>query len=332
MPRVMDAMKISRRKFLNVAASALALPATSRMARAQAYPTRAIKLVVAFPAGGPADTMGRLVGQALSAKIGQPVVIENIGGAGGTIALRTVASASPDGYTLLVNSGGPLCTASVMYKLDYDPLKTFVPVGTFAADSGVLVSGPALSVKSLAEFIAHARANPGKLYSGASIGTNQHLMAEVFKARARLDIPHIPYRGGAPAIADLLGGQIHMLVNNKSVLLALILDKKVTPLAVTSTTRWPELPDVPTLVESGIAGVPAGITYAIFAPMHTPQAVIDRLNSAINDGMNAPELRATAAKLGIDVTTGTPRQAEEIFASDCPLWIESAKLPGVKAE
>jgi tripartite-type tricarboxylate transporter receptor subunit TctC len=325
-------MRLPRRRFLRLAAGATTLLAASQVARAQVFPTRPIKLVVAFPAGGPADTMGRLVGQALSSKLGQPVVIENVGGAGGTIALRMMTNASPDGYTLLVNSGGPFCTASLLHKLDYDPTRLFVPVGTFATDSAVLVAGAAVPVKTLAEFIRHAKANPGKLYSGSAIGTNQHLMGEVFKARLDLNIPHVPYRGGAPAIADLLGGQIHMVVNNKSVLLQLALDGKVTPLAVTSTARWPELPEVPTMREAGIPDVPTDIWYAVFAPAGTPPTIIERLNSAINEGMNAPEMRASVTKLGIDLKLGTPAQAEATVASDCPRWVQSARLSGVKAK
>ena len=319
-------MKLPRRKFLHLAAGAACLPALSRMAGAQAYPTRPIKLIVAFPAGGPADTMGRMVGQAVSAKIGQPVVVENVGGAGGTIALRMMTNASPDGYTLLVNSGGPFCTASLLYKLDYDPLKALVPVGNFAADSAVLVTTRTLPIATLSEFIQYAKANPGKLNSGAAIGTNQHLMAEAFKAAAGVDIPHIPYRGGAPAIADLIGGQIHMLINNKSVLLQLALEGRVRPLAVTSTTRWPELPSVPTLAESGIAGVPTDIWYAIFAPANTPSSIVNRLNTAINDGMRSPDLRGTVEKLGIDLKLGSSADAAAAVTTDCPRWIESAKL------
>jgi tripartite-type tricarboxylate transporter receptor subunit TctC len=319
-------MKLPRRKFLHLAAGAACLPALSRMAGAQAYPTRPIKLIVAFPAGGPADTMGRMVGQAVSAKIGQPVVVENVGGAGGTIALRMMTNASPDGYTLLVNSGGPFCTASLLYKLDYDPLKTLVPVGNFAADSAVLVTTRTLPIATLSEFIQYAKANPGRLNSGAAIGTNQHLMAEAFKAAAGVDIPHIPYRGGAPAIADLIGGQIHMLINNKSVLLQLALEGRVRPLAVTSMTRWSELPSVPTLAESGIAGVPTDIWYAIFAPANTPSSIVNRLNTAINDGMRSPDLRSTVEKLGIDLKLGSSADAAAAVTTDCPRWIESAKL------
>jgi tripartite-type tricarboxylate transporter receptor subunit TctC len=325
-------MKLPRRRFLPLIASAAALPAISRFAVAQTYPARPIKLIVAFPAGGPADTMGRLIGQAVSSKIGQPVVVENIGGAGGSIALRTMSNASPDGYTLLVNSVGPICTALLLYKLNFDPPKIFVPAGTFATDSSVLIVGPSVPAKTLAEFIRYAKANPGKLYSGGAIGTNQHMMAEVFKARAGVNIPHIPYRGGAAALTDLLGGQIHMIVNNKSVLLQLALEGKVTPLVVTSTARWPELPEVPTMRESGIADVPTDIWYAIFAPPNTPAAIIGTINAAINEGMISPELRKAAGKLGVELKLGTAAQAATLLADDCPSWIASAQLAGIKAE
>jgi tripartite-type tricarboxylate transporter receptor subunit TctC len=325
-------MKLARRRFLPLIASAAALPVVPPFARAQTYPARPIKLIVAFPAGGPADTMGRLIGQAMSSKIGQPVVIENIGGAGGSIALRTMANASPDGYTLLINSVGPICTASLLYKLNFEPPKIFVPAGTFATDSSVLIVGPSVPAKTLAEFIRYAKASPGKLYSGGAIGTNQHMMAEVFKARAGVNIPHIPYRGGAAALTDLLGGQIHMIVNNKSVLLQLALEGKVTPLVVTSTARWPELPNVPTMRESGIADVPTDIWYAIFAPPNTPAAIIGTINTAINAGMNSPELRKAAAKLGVELKLGTAAQAATLLADDCPSWIASAQLAGIKAE
>jgi tripartite-type tricarboxylate transporter receptor subunit TctC len=309
-------MKLPRRRFLPLIASAAALPVMPRLAMAQSYPARPIKLIVAFPAGGPADTMGRLIGQAVSSRIGQPVVIENIGGAGGSIALRTMANAIPDGYTLLVNSVGPTCTAALIYKLNFDPAKLFIPAGTFATDSSVLIAGPAVPAKTLAEFIRYAKANPGKLFSGGAVGTNQHMMAEVFKARAGVNIPHIPYRGGAAAITDLLGGQIHMIVNNKSVLLQLALEGKVTPLVVTSTARWPELPNVPTMRESAIADVPT----------------IGAINTAINEGMNSPELRKAAAKLGVELKLGTPAEAATLLADDCPSWIASAQLAGIKAE
>ena len=259
-------------------------------------------------------------------------MIENIGGAGGSIAVRTMATAAPDGYTFLVHSVGPMCTASLLYKLNFEPTKLLVPVGTFATDSSILIAGPAVPAKTIAEFIGHAKANPGKLFSGGAVGTNQHMMAEVFKARAGVNVPHIPYRGGAAAITDLLGGQIHIVLNNKSVLLQLALEGKVTPLAVTSTTRWPELPNVPTMRESGIADVPTDIWYAIFAPPNTDASVVGTINKAINEGMNAPETRKAAAKLGVDLKLGTPAEAATLLAGDCPSWIASAQLAGIKAE
>jgi tripartite-type tricarboxylate transporter receptor subunit TctC len=323
---------LPRRGFLPLIAGAAALPVASRFAAAQTYPARPIKLIAAFPAGGPADTMGRLIGQAMSSKIGQPVVIENIGGAGGSIALRMMATASPDGYTLLVNSVGLMCTASLLYKLNFEPAKALVAAGTFATDSSVIVSGPAVPAKTIAEFIHDAKANPGKFYSGGAIGTNQHMMAEVFKVRAGVNIPHIPYRGGAAAITDLLGGQIHMVLNNKSVLLQLALEGKLTPLVVTSTERWPELPNVPTMRESGIADVPTDIWYGIFAPPTTPAAIIGTINPAINDGMNSAEARKAAAKLGVELKLGTATQAATLLANDCPAWIASAQIAGIKVE
>jgi tripartite-type tricarboxylate transporter receptor subunit TctC len=325
-------MTLPRRRFLPLITGAAALPIVSRFATAQTYPARPIKLIVAFPAGGPADTMGRLIGQAMSSKIGQPVVIENIGGAGGSIALRTMSNASSDGYTLLVNSVGLMCTASLLYKLNFEPTKVLVPVGTFATDSSVLVVGPAVPAKTLAEFIRYAKANPGKLYSGGAIGTNQHMMAEVFKTRAGVNIPHIPYRGGAAAITDLLGGQIHMVLNNKSVLLQLALEGKVTPLVVTSAARWPELPNVPTMRESAIADVPTDIWYGIFAPPDTDAAFVNKINTAINEGMNSPEVRKAAAKLGVDLKLGTAADAATLLADDCPAWIASAQIAGIKAQ
>jgi tripartite-type tricarboxylate transporter receptor subunit TctC len=305
---------LPRRGFLPLIAGAAALPVASRFAAAQTYPARPIKLIVAFPAGGPADTMGRLIGQAMSSKIGQPVVIENIGGAGGSIALRMMATASPDGYTLLVNSVGLMCTASLLYKLNFEPAKALVAAGTFATDSSVIVSGPAVPAKTIAEFIHDAKANPGKFYSGGAIGTNQHMMAEVFKVRAGVNIPHIPYRGGAAAITDLA------------------LEGKLTPLVVTSTERWPELPNVPTMRESGIADVPTDIWYGIFAPPTTPAAIIGTINPAINDGMNSAEARKAAAKLGVELKLGTATQAATLLANDCPAWIASAQIAGIKVE
>jgi tripartite-type tricarboxylate transporter receptor subunit TctC len=231
--------------------AAVALALATGAAHAQGYPDRPIKLVVPFPAGGATDTTARLVAQRLQASLGQSIVIENQGGAGGTIGTRQVARAAPDGYTLLMGSIGTFGTQPLLYRLDYDPYKAFVPVATLVIDKLVLVAGPSLRVETIGELVQYARANPGRLNYGNAIGIGPHLVAELFKIKSGANIIHIPYRGGAPMISDLLAGQIDMTVNGKSVLLPHIQAGKLRALAVSSAQRWPELPEVPTLVEAG---------------------------------------------------------------------------------
>ena len=229
-------------------------------AGAQSYPTRLIRIVVPFPPGGPTDVAARLVVQPLSETLGQSIIIENQAGAGGRTGSRYVARAAPDGYTLLLGGTNLNAIIAAIYKgLDYEPVRSFVPVAAIASDSMVMVVNPALPVKSVAELVAYAKAHPGKLKYGSAPGIASHLASELLKYRAGIDVPFIPYRGGAPAITDLLGGQIDVLFNNKSVLLALIEARKLRALAVTSDARWPELPEVPTMRESGFADFPADI-------------------------------------------------------------------------
>src|SRR5215813_8442932 len=216
------------------------------LANGQTYPVKPIKLVVPFPAGGATDTTARLVAQRLQLGLGQSVIIENQGGAGGTIAAKQVATAQPDGYTLMMGSLSTFGTHPVLYKLDYDPMKAFTPVASAVIDKLVMVAGPALPVKSVQELVAYAKANPGKLNYGNAIGIGPHFTVEMFKIKSGTDIVHIPYRGGAPMIADLIAGQIDMTINGKSVLLPHIQAGKVRPLGVTSTKRWAEYPEMPT--------------------------------------------------------------------------------------
>jgi tripartite-type tricarboxylate transporter receptor subunit TctC len=321
-----------RRQFLRLAASAAALPATSHIAWAQAYPTRSIKVVVPVPAGGPTDTLGRIVGQRLSSILGQPVIIENQSGAGTTIGMRAVASARPDGYTLIISSPAALCTSTVLYKLDYDPLSVFTPVGTFALDPAVLVVSPSVPAKTVQELIQYAKANPGKLNSGSAVGNTPYFLAELFKSKTGVNIPNVPYRGAAPAITDLLGSQIQMLINNKSVLAAYLQEGKLKALAVATATRWQELPHVPTMLESGLEEFPSGSLYGLFAPKGTPSTIIDKLNAAINDGMNSSEMGQTMAKLGVETKLGTPQQFATLLSHECPDWVEIARLTGIKPE
>jgi tripartite-type tricarboxylate transporter receptor subunit TctC len=301
------------------------------VARAQSYPDRPIKLVVPFPAGGATDTTARLVAQRLQTALGQPVVIENQGGAGGTIGSRQVARAAPDGYTLLMGSIGTFGSQPLLYRLDYDPHKAFAPVATLAVDRLVLVVRPSLPVKTIQELVQYAKANPGKLNYGNAIGIGPHLVAELFKIKSGTNIVHIPYRGGAPMIADLLAGQIDMTVNGKSVLLPHIQAGKLRALAVTGAQRSPELPDVPTLVEAGYLDTPYDALFGIVTPSGTPAPVIDRLNAVINEGLRSSQMRASFAQLGVEPMIASPQEFAAIIAQEVPKWAEVVRITGVKA-
>src|SRR5947207_3850353 len=281
---------------------------TAGRVRAQSYPDRPIKLVVPFPAGGATDTTARLVAQRLQASLGQSVIVENQGGAGGTIGSRQVARAAPDGYTLLMGSIGTFGSQPLLYRLDYDPHKAFVPVATLVIDKIVLVAGPSLRIKTVDELVQYARANPGKLNYGNAIGIGPQLVAELFKIKSGTNIVHIPYRGGAPMIADLVAGQIDLTINGKSVLLPHIQAGKLTALAVIGAQRWPELPDVPTLVEAGYLDVPYDTLFGVVAPAGTPAAIIDKLNGVINDGLKSAEMRASLTQLGIEPILTSPQE------------------------
>jgi tripartite-type tricarboxylate transporter receptor subunit TctC len=303
---------------------------TASRAHAQNYPDRPIKLVVPFPAGGATDTSARLVAQQMHARLRQTIVVENQGGAGGTIGTRQVANAAPDGYTLLMGSIGTFGSQPLLYKLDYDPHKVFVPVATTVVDKLVLVAGPSLPVKTAQELVQYAKANPGKLNYGNAIGIGPHLVMELFKLRSGASIVHIPYRGGAPMIADLVAGQIDMTINGKSVLLPHIAAGKLRALAVTAGTRWAELPDVPTLLELGYMDAPYDAMFGVVTPAGTPAAAIERLNAAINDGLRSPEMRASLAKLGIEPVVTTPQEFTAIIAHEIPKWAEVVRITGVK--
>src|SRR5262245_60661144 len=315
------------------AISVMLLLATASVATAQVYPEKPIRLVAPFPAGGPTDTSARIVAQGLSARIGQPVVLENHAGAGGTIATRQVATANPDGYTLLmVAAANTFGTAPLLYKLDFDPIRAFTPVATVVVDKQVMVANLALPVKTVQDLVRHAQASPGQLNYGAAIGIGPHFLMELFKRKTAIDIVHVPYRGSAPIISDLLGGRIHLTMSGKSVLLPHIQAGKVRPLAVTAGARWSELPDVSTLVEAGYMDVPYDTIFGIVAPAGTPAAVIGKLNAVINEALRSPELEASFARLGIEPKVTTPAEFAAIIAEEAPRWAEIVRLTGIKVE
>ena len=302
-------------------------------AGAQSYPSHVIKIVVPFPPGGPTDVAARLILQPMTATLGQTVIIENQGGAGGRTGSRAVARAAPDGYTLLLGGTNLNSIIPALYKnLDYDAVNGFVPIASIATDPTVMVVGPNVPAKTVAEFVAYAKAHPGQLKYGSAPGIASHLEAELLKIRAGIDVPFIPYRGGAPAITDLLGGQIDMLFNNRSVLLELIKAGKLRALAVTSAQRWPELPDVPTLAESGYPDFPSEVWYGLLAPAGTPEPIVTKLNTAVNAALQSPELQATLAKIGNEAKILTPQAFGASLVDDYEKYDTIVKTTGIKVE
>lgn len=301
-------------------------------AQAQSFPNRLIKIVVPYPPGGPSDVAARLVAQPL-AKLGQSVIIENLAGAGGRIGAKAVAQANADGYTLLLGGTNPNAIAPAIYtNLTFEPIKDFTAVGVIGVDSNALVVNPAVPVNTIQELIQYSKANPSKLSSGATLGIGPHVTLELLRARTGSSMAFIPYKGAAPAIADLLGNQIQIGMTSKAVLLPLIKEGRLKALAVTSDARWPELPDVPTMRESGFDGVPSYLWSGLLAPVQTPPAVIDKLNAAMNEGLKAPDIRASIAKLGLETRALTPQEFTARLADEARLWEAAVKESRVKLD
>jgi tripartite-type tricarboxylate transporter receptor subunit TctC len=299
---------------------------------AQNYPTKPIKLVVGFPAGGATDTTARLIAQRMQVALGQTIVVENIGGAGGSIAAKQVATAPADGYTLMMTTTSAFGTMPRLYKLDYDPVKAFVPVATLVVDKSVLVVGPAWPVKTVQEAVAQAKAKPGAFNYGSAIGIGPHFVFELFKRKAQVDIVHVPYRGGGPMITDLIGGQIHATVNGKSVLRQHIATGKVRALGVSAAKRWDDMKEVPTLMEAGFLDAPYDTLFGIVAPAGVPAAIVERLNGVINEGLRSAEMRAGLEKLGIEPYPTTPAEFAKLVAEEAPRWGEAVRLTGIKVQ
>jgi len=322
---------IRRREFM--AALGAAVAARPLTARAQGFPDRAIKVVVPYPAGGPTDTIARTLTRGLSADLGQSVVVENQSGAGGRIGTRAVARAAPDGYTLLIGGSNTNALAPAIYKeLDYDPIKDFAPVAAIATESLVLVVHPTVQARTLGELVRYSKDNPGKLTSGSTVGIAPHLLLEFIRARTGTNIMFVPYKGAAPAITDILGGQIQVSVSAKSALLPLISAGKLRALAVTSAERWPELADVPTMREAGLDGFPNGQWFGLLAPAGTPDRAIDKLNAAVAARLSAPETKEAFAKIGLEPHVLSPLAFAQVLAEEAPRWGAIVRETGVKLE
>jgi len=299
---------------------------------AQAYPARPIRMIAPFTPGSPVDVIARLLAQHLSTHIGQSVVVENRPGAGTTIGMKAAALAEPDGYTLLFQSSS-LVVAPAMYKnLDYDPLKSFAPVANVAWGSWVTVVPPSLPVRSPQELIAYAKAHPGTLNFGFGQGTAPQLVGEWFNKTNGLQIASVPYKGGMQAITDMLGGTIQLNIGTSSTLLPLIREGKIRAIAQWGKSRETDLPDVPTMIESGFPGLSLGFWVGLWAPIGTPRPIVDELNRATNAALGSPQMKDSMARLGIAPSLGTVQDFEAFIADEAPRWAEIVKASGTQID
>jgi len=306
--------------------------AAGDVACAQAYPTRPIKIVVPAGPGGPTDVLARLVGEHMQQTLGQSVIIENRGGGGGAIGAKAVATADPDGYTLLLGNTATLANIPVFSpNAGYDPIKGFAPVAKITDSYHVMVIGPDLPVKSVAELVAYAKARPGTLnFASAGTGNLTHLSGELFKLRTGLDIVHVPYKSSSEAATALLSGQAHITFANIQTLLPLVQDGKARALAVTGATRALELPDVPTMMEAGVLDYLVTSFFGIVAPAGTPADIVARLNSVISGWLASADARSTFKKIGADPAIATPAEFAAFIAAEVAKWSAVAHSAGLK--
>ena len=325
-------MKPPRRKVLHLAAGAAALPAVSRVARAQTYPTRPVRIVVGFAARGSTDIGARVIGQWLQERLGQPFVIENRPGAGTNIATETVVRAPPDGYTLLMVGPSSAVNATLYDKLDLVFLRDIAPVGSLIRQPQIMLANPSVMTKTVPELIAYAKANPGKItMASAGVGSAGHLVGELFKMMAGVDFVHVPYRGAGPALADLLGGQVMISFAGIAGSIEYIRAGKLRALAVTTATRSQALPDVPTVGEF-VPGFEAGDWLGVGAPRNTPAAIVDKLNGEIALALADPKIKARFADLGGTALALTPAEFGKLLADETEKWAKVIRAAHIKPE
>jgi tripartite-type tricarboxylate transporter receptor subunit TctC len=325
-------MKLPRRQFLHLAAGAAALPAIPRIARAQAYPSRPVRLIVGLAAGGGADSLARVMGQWLSERLGQQFVIENRPGAGTNIATETVVRAPADGYTLLMVLPPNAVNATLYEKLNFNFIRDIAPVAGLIRTPLVMEVNPSLPAKTVPEFLAYAKANPGKIsMASAGNGTSGHVAGELFKMMAHVDMVHVPYRGGAPAITDLLGGQVQVLFDPVNSSTEYIRAGKLRALAVTTAARSEAFPDVPTVADF-VPGYEASAFFGVGAPKNTPANIIEKLNKEINAALADPTLKTRLADLGGAVLAGSPADFGKLVAEETEKWGKVIKFAGIKPE
>jgi tripartite-type tricarboxylate transporter receptor subunit TctC len=325
-------MTLPRRQFLHLATGAAALTAVSRMTMAQSYPSRPVRIIVATGAGGAPDILARLMGQWLSERLGQPFVIENRPGGGNNIGTEAVVRAAPDGYTLLLVDPTASINATLYEKLNYNFIRDIAPVAGIVLLPLVMVVHPSVPANTVPELIAYAKANPGKVnMASPGIATPGHVAGELFKMMTGIDMVHVPYRGGSPALADLIGGQVQVFFPSMSLVIEQIRAGKVRPLAVTTAIRWEGLRDLPTVGEY-VAGYEASVVLGVGIPKRTPVEIIDQLNREINAAVTDPKIKARLADLGGTALGGSPADFAKLIADETEKWGKVIKFARIKPE
>jgi tripartite-type tricarboxylate transporter receptor subunit TctC len=325
-------MRVPRRKFLRLAAGAAALPAAARIARAQTYPSRPIRLILGFAAGGSADIVARLIAQFVSERIGQPVIVENRTGASSNLAGEAVARSAPDGYTLLFVTTVNAINATFFDNLKFDLKRDFAPVSGVTRVPNVLEVNPSVPVNNVAEFVAYAKANPGKLnMASTGNGTSIHLAGELFKAMTGVNLVHVPYRSPPQAMTDLLAGQVQVMFDVMTQGLQHIKEGRLRALAVTTAARSDALPDVPTVAET-VPGYEASSWSGVCAPSGTPDGIVETLNKEINTALTDPNIKAQLASMGSTAITGGPAQFATFLSEETDKWGKVVRAANIKAE
>jgi tripartite-type tricarboxylate transporter receptor subunit TctC len=325
-------VKLLRRQFLHLAAGAAALPAISRIAGAQAYPSRPVRIVASFAPAGSSDIVARLMGQWLSERFGQQFVVENRPGGGGNIGTEAVVRASPDGYTLLVVGGWNAINATLYDKLSFNFIRDIAPVAGINREPYVIVVHPSVSAKTVPEFIAYAKANPGKVtLASGGIGAPSHVSGELFKMRAGVNLVHVPYRGAGPAVTDLLGGQVQVMFAPTTPSIEHIRSGELRALAVTTATRLDVLPDIPTVGEF-VPGYEASNWYGVGIPKNTPAEIVDKLNKEINVGLADPKMQARLADFGGTPLVVSPADFGKLIADETEKWGKVIRAANIKPE
>jgi tripartite-type tricarboxylate transporter receptor subunit TctC len=325
-------MTLPRRRFLQLAAAATIVPTVARTARAQTYPARPVRIIIGYTPGGSADITARLLAQWLTERLGQSFVVESRPGGGTNIATEAAVRAPADGYTLLLVAPANAINATLYEKLNYDFLRDIAPVAGLIRFPNIMEVNPSVPVKTVPEFIAYAKANPGKInYASSGNGSTIHMSAELFKMMAGVDMVHVPYRGGAPALTDMLGGQVQVMFDNLPTSIEHVMSGRLRPLGITSATRAALLPDVPTVADA-VPGYESSAWYGVGAPKSTPVEIIDRLNNEINAILAEPKVKTRVAEMGATEVAGSPADFGKLIAEETEKWGKVVKFSGAKAE